>query len=566
MKIPLIGPSYPAFSRAISAQKSENLYSETVETPEGKSKQVLRGRPGISLFKDLSTINAAWTPIRGLWSGGGRLFIAAGTKFGEVDISGALVGSLSTIANDNLPVDILPNGNQLFVVSGGLSYCNSGAGLVQNTLPTLSGKATHALGTFINWDSAANSVTGNTDTFDIGMTGQTIVFTGVPGGPYTVQSIFSPNLLTTTPNPGLFSSNDWSCTPVMNARRGTFLDGYFVVSRPSSRQFNISNLLDGATWDGLDYAYKEGYPDNLQAVWAEPPLLYLLGVETLEVWRNTGNASFPLERVDGGFSRVGLAATWSCASLMGRLHMLAGGSYGQVVAVRMDGTTPVRISSYALEEALKVVAFPNEGWSYTYVDRGHLFWVLYFGGINTWVFDATEAMHRPPQECWHERAMWDGAINLPYKAAFHTFLPEWNGGTHIVGDAANGKLYMQSSDYYDDLGNDIQYCRALAYVFNDNKRIYHHRLEVEMETGVMGTLTVEIDWSDDRGETFGADGVVGARRSLTAYKAAASLDYTTRFFTTRLGSSRGRIYRLWLTGKSRVAVADAFLEATLGTA
>jgi hypothetical protein len=571
MKIALIGPSYPAFSHSVSAQQSLNCYTETVEAPDGKSKQVIRGRPGISLFKDCTAINAAANLTRGLFScqsptGGGRLFVASGTKFFEVDINGNLVGAVSSIANDNYPVDILPNGNQLFVVSAGLSYCDNGAGLVANTLAALSGKADGLGGGLVSWNTGAHSVTGNTDTWDVGVRGQVITLTGVAGGPYTVAGIVNPQLIQVTPNPGLFAAADWSVTPVLNAGRGCFIDGYFVVNRPNSPQFNSSKLRDGSTWAGLDYDYKEGYPDNILAAWAEPPLLCMLGTETSQAYRNVGKAGgTPFEAVEGGFARIGLAAKWSPVSINGRLHMLAGGSHGQVRAVRMEGVTPVRISSYGAEEAWKTPAFPTEGWSHTYEERGHRFWVIWFGGINAWVYDATEAEHRPPQECWHERAMWDagGSVWLPYTPAYHTFIPYWNGGTHIVGDASSGKLYAMSSDYFDDAGADVRCVRTLAYVYNEGKLIYHHRFELELETGVTGAPpTVQLDWSDTRGETWGTGAGVGTKMTLGPGTNAV---YTTRYFAVALGSSRGRIYRLTITGKGRVAIVDATLEATLGT-
>lgn len=560
-RISLIGPSYPAYSKAVSVQQSMNLYLETVEVAEGKTKQVLRGRPGLTLFKNCTVIDAAATPIRGLWAGGGRLFVAAGTKFFELDVTGALVGSTSTIVNDGLPVDIIPNRNQLLVVSGGKVYYNNGLGLTAVTFPALTGTAVHIGGGLITWDSTPNGITGNTDHFDIGMLAQTVVFTGIGGGPYTVASIINPNLMTVTPLPAVFASTDWTCTPIMNAKRGAFIDGYYLVNRPSSYQFNISGFLDGSTWNGLDYDFKSGYPDNIQAVWTEPPLVYLLGTETMEIWRDTGRASFPLERMDGGFSRVGLAATWSPVSIMGRLHMLAGGGMGQIVAVRMNGVTPERISSYAMEQDLRSIVFPTQGVSFSYVEDGHLFWNVAFDtGAYTWVFDATEAQHRPPQECWHQRAAWSGTAFQDYIPRYHAFLPEasWNG-SHIVGGSADGKLYIQSSSTYADDGSNICYVRALPYVYNEDKLLYHNRFEVEMETGTTTPVpTVQLDWSDDRGQTWGTgSGGAGTKLTLGPY---VNGTYTTRFFAAGLGSSRGRVYRLTIIGKARIAVIDAVLD------
>lgn len=565
MKLQLVGPSNTAYSLAAAAQQSLNCYLETIENGgDGKNKYVLRGRPGIRLLKNLTTIDAFATPVRGQMSGGGRLFVAAGTDFLEVSEAGALVGAVHAIADDanHSPVDILANGGQLFVVASATAYCDSGTGLGLNPVVvgggTLGGKC-NTNGKIVTWVDAPNSVLGTSDQFDVGFAAQLFYIGPGPFVTYTCDGVYNPNLLVLHTSAGVQANVDWRSDPVVNARRAAFLDGYFVANRVSSRQFNISNLLDGATWSGLDFAYKEGYPDNILAVWSEPPLLYLLGTETLEVWRNSGAASFPLERVDGGFSHTGLVGAWSCASIMGKLHMLAGGSYGGTVAVRMEGATPVRISTHAVEEALKGVA-PGAINSYSYVERGHWFWVLWVLGGNSWVYDATEsALQGSPQ--WHERAVWDGANWQTYTAAFHSYLPEWNSGVgmHVVGDGTSGKLYEQHSDFFDDDGADIRCVRALPYVYSEGQRIRHNRIDFELETGTAGTPpVVTLDWSDDRGQTWGTAAGVGTFRTLGP---GVSGTYTTRYWCVGLGSSRGRVYRITIQGKGRVALIDATLDA-----
>jgi hypothetical protein len=564
MKLNLVGPSNTAYSLAVSAQQSLNCYLESIEGGDGKGKFVLRGRPGMVLFKDLTTIDAAATPMRGMWSGGGRLFVAAGTKEFEVSSAGALVGSVNTIYDDGThsPVTILPNSNQLLIVASGKVYCDNGTGPVQITFAALSGQCT-TINKLVLRELTPNGSTGNTDSFDVGMVGQTITINGVG---YTVDKVTNPDMLQLTGSAGLQSFHDWSCTPILQAPTAAFLDSYYLVPRTSSRQYNISGLLDGTSWAGLDFALKEGWPDNLASIWSEPPLCYLLGTETLEIVRNTGNASFPFERLDGGFARVGLASTFSPVSIMGKLHMLAGGTYGQTVAVRMEGATPVQISTHAVEEALKSKAFPGQGVSFSYIERGHWFWVIGFTGGNSWVYDFTES-EKVGSPQWHERAGWSGSANTQYVPWFHTFIPEWGtAGKHIVGDGATGKLYEMSSDIFDDDGSNIRYVRTLPYVYADNKRVYHHRLDLEIESGTTATRpTVTLDWSDDRGQTWGT-GSGGVGSSITMDQAApgSSGVYTTRFYAVALGHSRGRVYRLTILSKGKVAVIDAVLDADVG--
>lgn len=562
MRIPLIGSSYPAFSTAAAAQQSMNCYPETIEASGEKNKTLLRGIPGIRRFKNVAAIDAAATPIRGLWSGGGRLFVAAGTKQFEVDAGGSLVGSVHTIADDapHSPVQFFPNGNQLFFVSAGTAYCDNGMGPVAITLPGLSGTASS-----FNSGGLYYLVWASGDKFDPGLAGQTITFNG---SPLVVTQVFSDTGLQVATDPGVHPPLAWNAPGMpMAVINGAFLDGYFIVARAQSRQFNISPVLNGigdagdGIWSALDYDQKVGYPDYLAAVWAEPPLLYLLGTESLEVWRDTGNSDFPFQRVDGGFARVGLAAPWSPCSIAGKLHMVAGGTYGQAVAVRMEGVTPVRVSTHAVEEAWAAAGtLAAEGVSYSYLDRGHWFWVINFAGSTcSWVYDATESGIQG-QPVWHQRARWNVDTFLPYRPWFHTFVPEWGAnGKHIVGDYLNGNLYEMSSDFFDDDGTDIRAQRAMAHLYQEGKRQFMSRLEFEMETGLVsggGTVpTLTVDFSDDRGHTFGTP------RPLSSGVSGA---YTTRVFLNRCGSFRDRVVRFNFQGQSKLSLIDANAEIEVG--
>src|SRR5882724_599749 len=101
-RLPLVGQFYSARSLAVAAQTTINLIPEPTTDPNEKAKGIgaLFGIPGRKIFRDLTTIDAAAHPVRGVWSGGGRLFVAAGTKYMELDASGNLVGSVRTIADD----------------------------------------------------------------------------------------------------------------------------------------------------------------------------------------------------------------------------------------------------------------------------------------------------------------------------------------------------------------------------------------------------------------------------------------------------------------------------------
>jgi hypothetical protein len=242
---------------------------------------------------------------------------------------------------------------------------------------------------------------------------------------------------------------------------------------------------------------------------------------------------------------------------------LGGTPSGQTVAYRALAFTPERISTYAQEATWNAPDFKvSDAVSYSYRDGGHLFWVVNFwqqgqrGGC--WVYDMGEGL-------WHERAGYDTGLRQfeRYQPWFHAFIPEWGqGGKHIVGDPVTGKLYEQALKYYDDDGAAIQYQRAFPHLLNEDKNQFHHRFECYMETGTAAAaapeMTVGLDWSNDRGHTF----LTGL---APLHSSGVNGDFTKRIVWRRLGRARDRVYRIGVQGNAKVALTDAFLEATPGT-
>jgi hypothetical protein len=541
MRLPLVGQTYALRSLAAAAQETMNLYPERIEADGEKNSYALMGTPGYHAFADLTTISGAATPIRGLWSGGGRLFVAAGTKYMEIDSTGALVGTVHTIPDDaaHSPVTFLSNRNQLFLGVSGLGYYDNGAGPVQITLTPLAGTVLTA-GTQVFWLSG--------DTFDIGMIGQTIT---IGGTGYTVQSITNPELLTLTASAGSHPSLAYAATPVLTVGTACWLSGYAVISRPGSRQFNISGINDFTSWNALDFDMKAGNSDDLAAVFSDGEVLYLFGTEQTEAWRNTGDANFPITKIPGASLKLGIPAPWCPALVGGKVYTLVSSAAGAVMAYRIDGFTPVRVSTHAEEQAWTAQGvLPAEAISYSYLDAGHWHWVINFAGNGpSWVYDATENL-------WHQRAHWDGMNFGIYRPWTHTYIPEWGTGKHIIGDCLTGKLYEMNLDFYDEDGSDMKRRRAMPYMYAGGKKIFIGRMEFELETGVGGTDTPQLDWSDDRGKTFGTPRVM---------QTSGGTDGKARIYATRLGSTRGRVPRLSITGQHKVCIVDASVEMTAGT-
>jgi hypothetical protein len=281
---------------------------------------------------------------------------------------------------------------------------------------------------------------------------------------------------------------------------------------------------------------------------------------------SSGVASFPFQRIPGAFIRDGSVSIYAPCSVGPYICWLGGSPNGQTVAYRALAFQPERISTHAQEESWNSPDFKvSDAVSYCYLDGGHLFWVLNFWQQQvTWVYDMTEGL-------WHERAGYNPVITqwmakagfIRYQPWFHAFIPEWGqGGKHIVGDPSTGKLYEQSLNFYDDDGVAIQYLRAFPHLLNEDRYHFHHRFEAYMETGTVGAaapeMVVGLDWSNDRGHTF--------LPVPQLQGSGANADYNKRIVWRRLGRSRDRVYRIGVQGKAKVAMTDAFLEATPGFA
>ncbi len=338
------------------------------------------------------------------------------------------------------------------------------------------------------------------------------------------------------------------------ANQVVFLDGYFIINKPNTGSFMISALYDGTSWNALDIATAEGDPDNLVALVNDHRQLWLFGKYSTEVFYNSGNADFPFERISGVFIEWGCVAPWSVAKLDNSIFWLAQNKYGQGVVVRADGYQPRIISTRAIEYQIAQYSTISDAFAFAYMDEGHAFYVLTFPtGNATWVYDAATGM-------WHERSSYNvGRWRVESYAYFNGF--------HMVGDFSNGNIYKMKMDVYSENGATIERIRTTRHIFDgDYVNVFHHRLQVDMETGV-GLASGQgsdpqamLDWSDDGGHTWSSE-VWGGIGSVPV---GGTGEYKKRLVWRRLGRSRDRIYRLKITDPVKVVIIGASLEVERG--
>ena len=563
MVFPFVGSSYQLSALRADVQASWNLYLEVVESGTGKARMYLKRTPGLSLF---STITGSNGPVRGVWAGENRLFAVVGSNLYEIFQDGTFNNRGSVGSATTGPVQFAANGNQLFVVSGGQAYCdsgagpvlvqfNGGAGLVNIFNPsgtvttsnvggiytaTVTAGSTFAqipLGGVINlsllgaftvvaFDTTGTVATlatnpgnhtgvtwgGNVivwasgdyflgvavgDIIEIGGAGAVVASvdptatiitskTAVTPGTLVGYSAFAldgvvnvvPNgsggstvtllsgdafdtrmvggTITLKPSPILGTLDTYSVTAatpsqvtissavtLYNAPYGanvpltaagcTFFDTYFVVFQPSSKNINISANNDGTTWSALDFATKEGYPDNIAAIYADHEQMWVQGDEVAsEIWQDTGNANFPLQRAPGGFVQYANLAPQTLCRFNNGIAWLGGDEVrGGPIMFFSSAWEPVRISNHAVETEWGTYTTYYDAIAFSYIEAGHHFLVVNFPSANkTWVYDAAASQQTGVAQ-WHQRGSCAVSVFSSQGA-----LPSLPNGSYPIGSFA----------------------------------------------------------------------------------------------------------------------------------
>lgn len=484
-------------------------------------------------------------------------------------------GSISGYTNPTTYYIVATNGSTTFT----LSTTSGGAG-VTTTAGTPTGLTYQVANTTLNVTAVTNGIIYPAQTvIGTGVTSSTIVTalgTGTGGvGTYTVnnaQYLASSTLyllnFTVMPNTdGAFSGANTVDT----------VDNYFVYNRPGTQQWGASNALSPIS-NSLSFSSKDGAPDNLISLIVDHREVYLLGEKSSEVWVDTGSFPFPFQRIPGTSTQHGIAAQFSMARVGNSFCYVSRNERGQGQVVQMNGYTPTRISTHAVENTLANQYIDN-AIAWTMQLEGHEWYVVTFPSIDlTWVYDTSTSL-------WH-KWLWIDSTNTYHRhrgncaALFQ--------GMNIVGDWQNGNLYMVDNQNYTDNGGRIRRLRRCPHITTDLQRQYFHELQIQFQPGVglsgvaesyansaiagvakaglavsgtTGTASANVNpqamlrWSNDGGSTWSNEHWVGI---------GVQGKYNNRAIWRRLGWSRDRIFEVSITDPVKAVVVSANLKAEVG--
>ena len=347
------------------------------------------------------------------------------------------------------------------------------------------------------------------------------------------------------PNGYIYNTNTSTFTQITSpnfpgASTVTFLNGYFVVTKPDTGQFYVSSLYDGLTWAALDFATAESNPDNLVRVLADNGQLVLFGPETTEFWGDSGALDFPFARVGAAAIEWGLAARWSLAKFMDSLIFLRRNRLGAVQVCTLSGYNAVPVSNPEMDYVFSKYSATENATGFSYMVSGHPFYQINFPSAGeSWLYDGlTKAWSKVESSGGRHR----GEIQQNFLD--RSYVTDWE----------NGKLYYFQDGLYTDDGQQI--ARELITRHQSvGDWMCFDELWLEMEAGT-GTLLgqgadpkIMMSVSKDGGHTYGNEIWVPMGKQG---------EYRRRAVWRKLGRARDWVFKFRITDPVKTVFVAAW--------
>jgi len=312
----------------------------------------------------------------------------------------------------------------------------------------------------------------------------------------------------------------------------TYLDGYFIGG-PGDGKFYINHTaFDPTVWNALDFATTESGPDDIVGAITDHREVFLGGRQKFEVWYNSGDAQFPLSRTASGYMEIGLASRFGLTKADNSIFFAASDGTFR----RVNGYTPVRISTTALEQT--IVKFVNqECVASSWIESGHTM-VSFSYTQGTFVYDVSTQL-------WHERQSY-GFDN--WSIGFLVRMPNMT----LVGDTQSNRIGILSADVFREWDQPM----VATAVSPTTPNGPHSSLELEFESGVGGIgeePPVMLQYSEDGGRLWSNE----IWRSL-----GQQGDFKRKVIYNRLGTPRlqNRVYRYSISHPCRRTLIAAHLN------
>lgn len=327
------------------------------------------------------------------------------------------------------------------------------------------------------------------------------------------------------------------------------LNAYMLFNRPGTNIFYWTAAND-VTFDALDFASAESNYEPIVRLFVNHGELLLFKETVTEIWRPSADADLVFARDTNAAIEQGCAAPWSVVGMDNSVFWLGKNQEGGGIVWKLNGYTPQRVSTDAIETAIAGYSNMTDAQAFAYQQEGHTFYMLTFPTDRaTWVYDAGTQL-------WHQRAYLDPATGTLDRHRSNCHL--YYAGLHVIGDCRTGMLSALDLDYHQDGADPMPSIRAAAHIAGpDYTWMIHNRLQVDMEAGVglndgQGVAPVVLlDWSNDGGHTWGNQ----HPRSIGKIG-----EYRARVRWNKLGRARDRVYRITITDPIKRIILGAALN------
>jgi hypothetical protein len=337
----------------------------------------------------------------------------------------------------------------------------------------------------------------------------------------------------------------------------TYQDGYAIVGKKDTKRFYISTLdaaslaayeaSDFTRWEALDFERAEGLSGNLKAIISDHDELWAMGSDQVGFYYNSANPDFPFTKTQHPFQEVGLGGSPACiVKLDNSLFWID--SWNNVR--KADGYTPVIISTPEISSLIEEFSTISDAFAFGHRYAGQAFYCITFPTANkTYCYDVSTGV-------WHLRST--GLNGGRWRANCYVKFAR----KHLFGDYQHGKIYELDPDVFTDAGETYQATRVTRYTDAQRRRVFYHRLELHMKSGVGNIVSpgddpqIMLQWSDDGGQNWSGE----------KWASLGKIGKTThRVIWRKLGRSRERIFRFRITDPVNRVMIALYADITIGT-
>lgn len=318
-------------------------------------------------------------------------------------------------------------------------------------------------------------------------------------------------------------------------------DGFFLVSGSNSITVQSSALSDGTSWNELAFANKNGADDYVSKLISNNRFLWIIGRRSTEIWYNSGAAIFAFDTYPNGFFEYGTASPGSVAKGNNNVYFISESKSGGYTVVESSGLQLQPVSNDAIGYQLSQLTNVTDCQAYCYQLDAHEFYVMNFPTDNTTlVYDIKNKL-------WHKRTSLINSIEGRHLGSCKVSC----FNKILVGDYQSGKIYYYNMASTTDNGIAITRTLTTPPAYNEGKKFYVDKIQVDTDTGIGSNPSVTLALSYDSGHTF------------TNSLAGTIPDSGGRMFWRRLGYTQNGIV-LNLSTTANIPVLGAVADVRIG--